>query len=132
MTGMVALGAALVAGFASAEISGANAQAGDEREIEAEPLTEAGATEFVAGEIVQPIPADIAEDATDAAPSAKSLDALVADTLRRFGRIDAPDTPQRRQAQLVEQQLAPGMSAVACAHNTSSITKESSRPPMAG
>ena len=88
MTGMVALGAALVAGFASAEISGANAQAGDEREIEAEPLTEAGATEFVAGEIVQPIPADIAEDATDAAPSAKSLDALVAD-------IDAPETLSR-------------------------------------
>lgn len=76
-TGMIALAATIVTGFASAEISGANAQQGVEQEIAAEPLTEEVVPEFVAGEIVQPIPTQPEAPEVEAAVSANSLRNLV-------------------------------------------------------
>lgn len=88
MTGMIALAATIMTGFAGAEISGANAQQGVEQEIAPEPLTEELVPEFVAGEIVQPIPTQPEAHAAEAAVSANSLNELVA-------RIETPETLSR-------------------------------------
>ena len=88
MTGFVALAATVATGFASAEISGANAQPGVEQEITAEPLTEEVVPEFEAGEIVQPIPTETEAPAVEAVPSAGSLRELVSS-------VNTPDTLSR-------------------------------------
>nr|WP_137677047.1 cell wall hydrolase [Parerythrobacter lutipelagi] len=76
LTGFVALAATVTVGFASAEISGANAQSGDEQEIIVAPLTEEVVPEFVSEEVVQPLPEE-SETPVETVPSAASLRELV-------------------------------------------------------
>ncbi|MXP47873.1 cell wall hydrolase [Altererythrobacter luteolus] len=83
--GVAAIAATMTVTFASAEISGANAQQGIESEIENSQslaVTEETVPVFVAEEVVQPLPAETEteEQADAAAPSASSLKELVAAT----------------------------------------------------
>ena len=77
--------AALGFTFASAELSGANAESGVENEIEnstqAAPVTEETVPVFVSEEVVQPLPAENESEAEASdAPQALSLRELVANT----------------------------------------------------
>lgn len=83
--GAVATIAALGLTFASAELSGANAQQGVEQEIENSadlPVTEETVPVFVSEEVVQPLPTEPEETAPEAepVPSAASLRELVSQT----------------------------------------------------
>jgi len=86
--GAAALTAALGITFASAEISGANAESGVETETENSPLIVAVTDEtvptFVSEEVVQPLPEEnqpaASDERTDNAPKASSLRDLVSQT----------------------------------------------------
>lgn len=87
--GAVSFVAALGITFASAELSGANAESGSESSIETEiensvettPVTDEMVPVFVSEEVVQPLPTEeetaASEEQTDSAPKASSLRELV-------------------------------------------------------
>lgn len=85
--GFAAIAATLTITFASAEISGANAQQGDESEIQqiSQPVTDETIPVFVSEEVVQPLPpepevVEVEEPAAPVAPQASSLRQMVAKT----------------------------------------------------